>query len=123
MERAISKAARVAFDGGNRCARSMAQKGTIVSTRFSHSIHEERTGGIGKQNDGARVSQGCAVQIGIAFEVITNTARDCKIDLIALTTRGKTGLKHMLMGNTAERLARHVPCPVLVVRKREHEFA
>ena len=63
------------------------------------------------------------VQVGIAFEVITNTARDCKIDLIALTTRGKTGLKHMFMGNTAERVARHVPCPVLVVRKREHEFA
>ena len=63
------------------------------------------------------------VQVGIAFEVITNTARDCKIDLIALTTRGKTGLKHMFMGNTAERVARHAPCPVLVVRKREHEFA
>ena len=30
--------------------------------------------------------------------VITNAARDCKIDLIALTTRGKTGLKHMFMG-------------------------
>ncbi len=38
------------------------------------------------------------VQVGIAFEVITNAARDCKIDLIALTTRGKTGLKHMFMG-------------------------
>ena len=63
------------------------------------------------------------VQVGIAFEVITNTARDCKIDLIALTTHGKTGLKHMFMGNTAERVARHAPCPVLVVRKREHEFA
>lgn len=63
------------------------------------------------------------VQVGIAFEVITNAARDCKIDLIALTTRGKTGLKHMFMGNTAERVARHAPCPVLVVRKREHEFA
>jgi universal stress protein A len=63
------------------------------------------------------------VQVGIAFEVITNTARDCKIDLIAFTTHGKTGLKHMFMGNTAERVARHAPCPVLVVRKREHEFA
>lgn len=42
------------------------------------------------------------VQVGIAFEVITNTARDCKIDLIALTTHGKTGLKHMFMGNTAD---------------------
>ena len=63
------------------------------------------------------------VQVGTAFEVITNTARDCEIDLIVLTTHGKTGLKHAFMGSTAERVVRHAPCPVLVVRKREHEFS
>jgi len=63
------------------------------------------------------------VQVGTAFEVITNTARDCEIDLIVLTTHGKTGLKHVFMGSTAERVVRHAPCPVLVVRKCEHEFS
>ena len=32
------------------------------------------------------------VQVGTAFEVITSTARDCEVDLIVLTTHGKTGL-------------------------------
>ena len=62
------------------------------------------------------------VQVGTAFEVITNIARDCEVDLIVLTTHGKTGVKHVFMGSTAERVVRHAPCPVLVVRKHEHEF-
>jgi universal stress protein A len=62
------------------------------------------------------------VQVGSAFEVITNIARDYEIDLIVLTTHGKTGPKHVFMGRTAERVVRHAPCPVLVVRKHEQEF-
>ena len=62
------------------------------------------------------------VRVGSAFEVITNVARDCKADLIVITTHGHTGLKHVFMGSTAERVVRHAPCPVFVVRKCEHEF-
>jgi universal stress protein A len=62
------------------------------------------------------------VRVGTAFEVITNVARDCEADLIITTTHGHTGLKHVFMGSTAERVVRHAPCPVLVVRKHEHEF-
>ena len=54
--------------------------------------------------------------------MITNVARDCKADLIVITTHGHTGLKHVFMGSTAERVVRHAPCPVFVVRKCEHEF-
>ena len=61
------------------------------------------------------------VQIGTAFEVITNVARDLEADLIVITTHGHTGLKHVFMGSTAERVVRHAPCPVLVVRRHEHE--
>ena len=62
------------------------------------------------------------VRVGTAFEVITNVACDCKADVIVITTHGHTGLKHMFMGSTAERVVRHAPCPVFVVRKCEHEF-
>ena len=62
------------------------------------------------------------VRVGAAFEVITNVARDCESDLIVITTHGHTGLKHVFMGSTAERVVRHAPCPVFVVRKCEHEF-
>jgi universal stress protein A len=62
------------------------------------------------------------VRAGPAFEEITNVARDCEADLIVITTHGRTGIRHVVMGSTAERTVRHAPCPVLVVRKREHEF-
>jgi universal stress protein A len=56
------------------------------------------------------------VRTGRAFQEITSAARTLRADLIVLTTRGRTGLKHALLGSTAERVVRHAACPVLVVR-------
>ncbi|HEX4644838.1 MAG TPA: universal stress protein, partial [Verrucomicrobiae bacterium] len=35
---------------------------------------------------------------------------------------GRIGLEHTLLGSTAEKVVRHAPCPVFVVRRKEHEF-
>jgi universal stress protein A len=59
---------------------------------------------------------------GPPFEVIAAMSRDLDIDLIVIATRGYTGLKHVLIGSTAERVVRHAQCPVLVVREREREL-
>jgi nucleotide-binding universal stress UspA family protein len=53
---------------------------------------------------------------GRPFEEICRLARDISIDLIVIATRGHTGLKHLALGSTAERVVRYSPCPVLVVR-------
>ena len=53
---------------------------------------------------------------------IINAAAEGNVDLIILGTHGRTGLAHFLIGGTAERVVRHAPCPVLVVREREHDF-
>jgi nucleotide-binding universal stress UspA family protein len=37
-------------------------------------------------------------------------------DLIAISTHGRTGLKHLLVGSVAERVVRHAPVPVLTLR-------
>lgn len=37
-------------------------------------------------------------------------------DLIIIATHGRTGLKHMMMGSTAEQVVRHAACPVLTLR-------
>ena len=52
---------------------------------------------------------------GRPFEEICRLARDRGIDLIVTSTRGNTGLKHLALGSTAERVVRYAPCPVLVV--------
>jgi nucleotide-binding universal stress UspA family protein len=53
---------------------------------------------------------------GRPFEEICRLARDRGIDLIVTSTRGNTGLKHLALGSTTERVVRYSPCPVLVVR-------
>ncbi|MGH8092020.1 MAG: universal stress protein, partial [Chthoniobacterales bacterium] len=52
---------------------------------------------------------------GRPFEEICRLARELEIDLIVTGTRGQTGLKHLVLGSTAERVVRYAPCPVLVL--------
>jgi len=40
------------------------------------------------------------------------------VDLIVLSTHGRTGLDHLLIGSVAERVVRHAPCPVLTLRSK-----
>ena len=61
-----------------------------------------------------------AVRKGKAFDQIAAVARDLRADLIIIATHGYTGLKHVLLGSTAERVARHSPCPVLILRRRRN---
>jgi len=52
---------------------------------------------------------------GRPYQQICRLARRLKIDLIITATRGRTGLKHLALGSTAERVVRHASCPVLVL--------
>lgn len=59
------------------------------------------------------------IREGSAFHEIVTVASDLRADLIIMATHGYTGLKHIVMGSTTERVVRHAACPVLVVRSRE----
>ena len=62
------------------------------------------------------------VRQGRAFLEIVAAARQRSSDLIVISTHGYSGLMHVFMGSTAERVVRHASCPVLVVRQHEHDF-
>jgi universal stress protein A len=56
---------------------------------------------------------------GVAWDRIVETAKaDPAYDLIVVGTHGRTGLSHVVMGSVAEKVVRHAPCAVLVVRAR-----
>ena len=59
------------------------------------------------------------IREGSAFHEIVTVASDLRADLIIMATHGYTGLKHIVMGSTTERVVRHATCPVLVVRSRQ----
>lgn len=56
------------------------------------------------------------IESGTASQRICDVAKEQGVDLIVLATHGYTGLKHVLLGSTAERVVRHAPCAVLVVK-------
>lgn len=57
-----------------------------------------------------------AIAQGVPFQTILDTAHDKSVDLIVMSTHGRTGLTHILMGSVAEKVVRLAPCPVLVTR-------
>jgi nucleotide-binding universal stress UspA family protein len=52
---------------------------------------------------------------GPVAEAVLDTIRRKTIDLLVLGTHGRTGLKKLVIGSTAEELFRCAPCPVLTV--------
>lgn len=53
---------------------------------------------------------------GDAATEIVRVAKERRVDLIVISSHGRTGLGRMLFGSTAEAVVRHAPCPVLVVK-------
>jgi nucleotide-binding universal stress UspA family protein len=59
-----------------------------------------------------------AVPCGRPFEAILQVAQAKKVNLIVLGSHGRTGLRRLLLGSTAERVIGQAPCPVLVVKRK-----
>jgi nucleotide-binding universal stress UspA family protein len=53
---------------------------------------------------------------GDAVARIIQYAEDVNSDLIVMSTRGRTGLSHVLLGSVAEQVVRKAPCPVLTLK-------
>ncbi|MDQ1729835.1 MAG: hypothetical protein QOD33_1960 [Pyrinomonadaceae bacterium] len=60
---------------------------------------------------------------GEAASEIVRVARERQVDLIVVSSHGRTGWGRILFGSTAEAVVRHAPCPVLVVKPSQEEFS
>jgi nucleotide-binding universal stress UspA family protein len=67
---------------------------------------------------GQGVVVAAVVCVGHPASEVVEMARREGSDLIVMGTHGRTGLLHMLLGSVAERVVRHAPCAVTVVRAR-----
>ena len=77
---------------------------------------------LAEREEVAALKHKTTVLTGTPYDEIVSHARDRETDLFFITTHGRTGLQHFLLGSTAEKILRHAPCPVMVVRDKEHEF-
>jgi len=56
------------------------------------------------------------VKRGVPYEEILREQEEKDIDLIVLSSHGRTGIRRMLIGSVAEKVTRAAKCPVLLVR-------
>lgn len=55
---------------------------------------------------------------GVPFQEICYFAERENVQLIVVGTHGRSGLAHLLIGSTAERVVQHATCPVLSLKPR-----
>jgi nucleotide-binding universal stress UspA family protein len=63
-----------------------------------------------------------ALADGPPFLEIISYAKKHDVDLIVMSTHGRSAIAQMLMGSVAENVVRKAPCPVLTIRPESHKF-
>ena len=82
----------------------------LQSAEAIERLNEELTG-IHRKHVPTFCPENCHIRGGRSYEEIVRVAREIGADLIVLSTRGHSGLKHLLLGSTAERVVRNaLPC-------------
>jgi nucleotide-binding universal stress UspA family protein len=97
---------------------SAAELGTEIERRMAESLtHLEK---VAEAVTAVKVTP--MVLEGKPFVEIIRFAKEKGVDLIILGTHGRTGLAHILIGSTAEKVVRKASCPVLTIRGKGMEF-
>jgi nucleotide-binding universal stress UspA family protein len=63
------------------------------------------------------------VELGVPHKRIVEKAEEEGVDLIVMSTHGRTGLDHMLIGSVTEKVVARAACPVLSIRPSVDEKA
>lgn len=71
----------------------------------------------------ARLNATLAIEWGLPAVEIVRYAREHAIDLIAMGTHGRGGLKRLILGSVAESVVREAPCPVLTIHYWDREVS
>jgi nucleotide-binding universal stress UspA family protein len=71
---------------------------------------------VARQLEAAGYHVTMSVQFGDPAATIVDAVEASHVDLVAMATHGRTGLRHLLLGSVAEQVLRRVRVPVLLVR-------
>jgi len=60
------------------------------------------------------------VELGDPYRLIVEWVKKHAVDLIVMSTHGRSGLPRMMLGSVTERVLRNAHCPVLAIPTIEH---
>ena len=131
----FSKCSQIAFEYGLQLARDFGAELRIVHVINPHAFPfgdkytELDPAQLLRETEAAAQKQMCSMaakskarySVSVlrgspAMEICHATNED--VDLIVISTHGRTGLGHLLIGSVAEHVVRHAHCPVLVIPSR-----
>lgn len=93
-----------------------------IRVEIEEAIRETLTGRTAELLKGVSEVELSVVQHPSPGRALVEMAEDENVDLVILGSHGRSGLSRAFLGSVAERVVRHAPCPVLVVRGRcDHE--
>ena len=91
-----------------------------MSEQMEDSVEREMPGLMNcEELRGLRVEE--VIGHGDAAAEIVRVADEREVDLIVISSHGRTGLGRIIFGSTAEAVVRHARCPVLVVKPPPEE--
>lgn len=103
------------------CNRSNAPASPASEARLLAQVRKQLDA-LAKQTLRGRERFETLVRFGSPQIEIEAVARENGIDLIVAATHGERGLPDFCLASTTEKILRHTPCPVLIVREREHDL-
>lgn len=94
---------------------------TMVDTDLLHEqvekhLVEQADATLAETREGAAPEAGVKRLMGHPGETICDVARDEEFDLVVMGSRGRGGLKSLLLGSVSAQVSAHCPVPVLIVK-------
>ncbi|MEM3022361.1 MAG: universal stress protein, partial [Candidatus Bathyarchaeia archaeon] len=93
---------------------AFAEVGAVLSEDVEEGEEILRRGMELARSLGAEADQ--RLKRGIPAEEILRAAEEEKVDLIAIGSRGLSGVKAFLLGSVSDKVSHHAKCPVFIVR-------
>ena len=85
----------------------------------ARAVASDYLAGIAKRLSQSGLAARSVVEIGPPAERIIACAKDNAVDVIALSTHGRSGLSALMMGSVANKVLHYAEVPVLLVRPRK----
>ena len=106
---------------------AIAPEPMIVSVEPPEYYHESEIACLGALKELSEKFNSAHVQVktaalwGSPIDSILDYASQNAIELIVISTHGRTGLSHILLASVAESIIRNAPCPVLTFREKSKD--